>query len=75
MFPVHLKHPWKILTYCTYRTTLRKLAEPSDVAKQIVVLSSGVVSGHVSGQVVMIDGGMEGMVMNSREEVEKSLAT
>lgn len=51
------------------------MAEPSDVAKQIVVLSSGVVSGHVSGQVVMIDGGMEGMVMNSREEVEKSLAT
>lgn len=38
-------------------TPLNKMAVPSDVAKQIVVLSSAVVSGHVTGQVVMIAGG------------------
>lgn len=48
---------------------LKRIAEPSDVSKQIVVLSSGVVSGHISGQTVMIDGGMEGMLQNSREDV------
>jgi hypothetical protein len=33
---------------------------PADIAAQIVVLSSPVLSGHISGQVVMIEGGMEG---------------
>lgn len=33
---------------------------PADIAGQIVVLSSPVLSGHISGQVVMIEGGMEG---------------
>jgi len=45
------------------RTPLRKLALPRDVATQIVLLSSGAVSGHVTGQVVMVEGGMEGRVL------------
>ena len=42
------------------RTPLRKIATPEDVASQVVILSSGKVSGHVTGQVLMIEGGMEG---------------
>ena len=42
---------------------LRKVAEPEDVARQIVVLASDELSGHVSGQVVTVAGGMEGRVL------------
>ncbi|KAF8064002.1 NAD(P)-binding protein [Lyophyllum atratum] len=41
-------------------TPLKKFALTSDIANQIVVLSSPRVSGHVSGQVIMVTGGMEG---------------
>jgi len=50
-------------------TPLKKVATSLDVANQIVVLSSSTVSGHVTGQVVMIDGGMEGTLLNKPEEV------
>jgi 3-oxoacyl-[acyl-carrier protein] reductase len=43
---------------------LRKVAQPEDVARQIVALSSEVVSGHVTGQVVTVAGGMEGRVVH-----------
>ncbi|KAI9434673.1 NAD-P-binding protein [Lactarius indigo] len=44
-------------------TPLRKVAEASDVANQIVLVSSAKVSGHVTGQVVMVEGGMEGRLL------------
>src|SRR5690348_7585195 len=43
---------------------LRKVAQPQDVANQVVVLASPVLSGHVTGQVVMVAGGMEGRVVH-----------
>jgi 3-oxoacyl-[acyl-carrier protein] reductase len=43
---------------------LRKVAEPEDVARQVVVLASDEVSGHVSGQVLVVAGGMEGRVVH-----------
>jgi 3-oxoacyl-[acyl-carrier protein] reductase len=43
---------------------LRKVAQPEDVAAQVVVLASDVLSGHVSGQVVLVAGGMEGRVVH-----------
>jgi 3-oxoacyl-[acyl-carrier protein] reductase len=43
---------------------LRKVAQPEDVARQIVVLLSDELSGHVSGQVVTVAGGMEGRVVH-----------
>jgi 3-oxoacyl-[acyl-carrier protein] reductase len=46
---------------------LRKVAQPEDVAQQVVVLASDVVSGHVTGQVVMVAGGMEGRVLHGDE--------
>ena len=44
---------------------LRKVAQPEDVAAQVVVLSSDALSGHVSGQVVTIAGGMEGRTIHA----------
>ncbi|MBM2824016.1 MAG: dependent epimerase/dehydratase family protein, partial [Thermoleophilia bacterium] len=44
---------------------LRKVAQPEDVAAQIVVLASDTLSGHISGQVVVVAGGMEGRTVHS----------
>jgi 3-oxoacyl-[acyl-carrier protein] reductase len=42
---------------------LEKVAEPEDVAAQVVVLASDELSGHVTGQIVAVAGGMEGRVL------------
>ena len=42
---------------------LKKLATPEDVARAIVVLSSDEVSGHITGQVIQVAGGMEGRLV------------
>ena len=43
---------------------LRKVAQPEDVAAQVVALASDRISGHVTGQVVVVAGGMEGRVLH-----------
>jgi 3-oxoacyl-[acyl-carrier protein] reductase len=43
---------------------LRKVAQQGDVAAQVVALASPLISGHVSGQVVTVAGGMEGRVVH-----------
>jgi 3-oxoacyl-[acyl-carrier protein] reductase len=43
---------------------LRKVAQPEDVAAQVVALASDTISGHVSGQVVVVAGGMEGRTVH-----------
>jgi 3-oxoacyl-[acyl-carrier protein] reductase len=48
----------------TQTMALRKIAEPEDVARQVVVLASDELSGHVTGQVVVVAGGMEGRVLH-----------
>ena len=44
---------------------LRKVATPEDVAAQVVVLASDTLSGHVTGQVVVVAGGMEGRLIHA----------
>ena len=48
----------------TKTMALRKVATPEDVARQVVVLTSDELSGHVSGQVVVVAGGMEGRTLH-----------
>jgi 3-oxoacyl-[acyl-carrier protein] reductase len=43
---------------------LRKVAQPEDVARQIVVLASDELSGHVTGEIVTVAGGMEGRTVH-----------
>jgi len=43
---------------------LRKVAQPEDVARQVVALASDELSGHVTGQIVTVAGGMEGRVVH-----------
>lgn len=49
----------------TATMALKKLATPEDVAKVCVSLSSDVISGHVTGQVIEVAGGMEGRLIYS----------
>jgi len=49
----------------TATMALKKLATPDDVANIIVSLSSDKISGHVTGQVIEVAGGMEGRLIYS----------
>jgi 3-oxoacyl-[acyl-carrier protein] reductase len=42
---------------------LEKVAQPEDVASQVVVLASDALSGHVTGQIITVAGGMEGRLL------------
>lgn len=50
----------KFIARALASTPLRKVALTQDVARQVAVLSSTALSGHVTGVNVMVDGGMEG---------------
>ena len=51
------------LAHITRTMALPKVATAEDVAAQVVALASPAVSGHVTGQVVTVAGGMEGRIL------------
>ncbi|MGH3032898.1 MAG: SDR family NAD(P)-dependent oxidoreductase [Gaiellaceae bacterium] len=53
-----------VLERATRTMALRKAAQPEDVARQVVILASDELSGHVTGQVAVVAGGMEGRVLH-----------
>jgi len=53
------------LARVTRTMALKKVAQPDDVARQVVVLASDELSGHVTGQIVTVAGGMEGRVVET----------
>jgi 3-oxoacyl-[acyl-carrier protein] reductase len=53
-----------VLERVTRTMALRKVAVPEDVARQVVVLASDELSGHVTGEVVTVAGGMEGRTIH-----------
>ena len=53
----------EVLDRVTATMPLKKIAQPEDVARQVVVLASDELSGHVTGQVVTVAGGMEGRLL------------
>lgn len=56
--------------HLSIRTPLRKVATPEDIANQILVVASPVLSGHVTGQNIMVEGGMEGRLLNKKEDID-----
>jgi 3-oxoacyl-[acyl-carrier protein] reductase len=47
----------------TATMALKKIARPEDIAPQVVALASDTLSGHLTGQVVVVAGGMEGRIV------------
>jgi 3-oxoacyl-[acyl-carrier protein] reductase len=50
----------------TRTMALRKVAQPEDVARAVVYLTSDELSGHVTGHVLTVAGGMEGRTLHPR---------
>ncbi|KAF2491071.1 polysaccharide deacetylase family protein-like protein [Lophium mytilinum] len=48
---------------------LRKIAKPTDVARTVAFLASHRAAGHISGQCISVDGGMEGRMVWSESEI------
>lgn len=51
-------------------TSLRKIALAEDIANQIMAISSPIISGHVTGQHIVVAGGMEGRILFQKEEID-----
>ena len=54
----------EVVDRVTATMALRKIAEPEDVAHQVVVLASDELSGHITGELVTVAGGMEGRTIH-----------
>lgn len=52
-------------TRATRTMSLKKLGRSEDVARVVVTLASDEISGHVTGEVITVAGGMEGRVIES----------
>jgi 3-oxoacyl-[acyl-carrier protein] reductase len=48
----------------TRTMALRKVATADDIARAVVVLASDELSGHITGEVVTVAGGMEGRTIH-----------
>jgi 3-oxoacyl-[acyl-carrier protein] reductase len=53
---------------------LRKVGRPQDVAMAILYLASSRLSGHLTGQVLTVAGGMEGRVLYQPGEIDPTQA-
>lgn len=53
---------------------LRKLGRPADVASAALFLASSEMSGHMSGQIITLAGGMEGRLLYEKNEIDLSRA-
>jgi 3-oxoacyl-[acyl-carrier protein] reductase len=58
----------------TATMALPKLARPEDVANAVIFLASDRLAGHLTGQTVIVAGGMEGRWLWRPEEVDTGLA-
>jgi 3-oxoacyl-[acyl-carrier protein] reductase len=64
----------KAITRVLQTVALRKVGRPSDVASMAVFLASNKLAGHISGQSIIVSGGMEGRVLYDPSEIDPSRA-
>ena len=58
----------------TATMALPKIARPEDMANAVVFLSSDAVAGHITGQTLVIAGGMEGRLLWQPTEIDPAIA-
>ena len=49
---------------------LRKVASSGDIANAVTFLASSKLAGHITGQTLFVDGGMEGRVLSEQENID-----
>ena len=49
---------------------MRKFASSSDIANAVTFLASNQLAGHITGQTLFVDGGMEGRVINEPDAID-----
>jgi 3-oxoacyl-[acyl-carrier protein] reductase len=54
----------EVVDRVTRTMALRKVASADDIARAVVVLASDELSGHISGELVTVAGGMEGRTLH-----------
>lgn len=64
-----LDDPNEMWTEAQATVPLRKIAKPEDVARAMAFLASHRAAGHISGECLSVDGGMEGRVVWKKDEV------
>jgi len=64
----------KAIRNVTATMALPKIARPDDIASAVVFLSSDALAGHITGQTLVIAGGMEGRMLWRPEELDVALA-
>jgi 3-oxoacyl-[acyl-carrier protein] reductase len=64
----------KMVRKVTATMALPKIARPEDIANSVVFLSSDTLAGHITGQTLVIAGGMEGRTLWQAEEIDPELA-
>jgi 3-oxoacyl-[acyl-carrier protein] reductase len=55
----------EVVDRVTRTMALRKVALADDIARAVVVLASDELSGHVTGELITVAGGMEGRTVHS----------
>ncbi|KAL8710534.1 MAG: hypothetical protein Q9220_004967 [cf. Caloplaca sp. 1 TL-2023] len=64
-----LDEPKELWAEAQATTALRKIAKPEDVARAMAFLASHRAAGHISGECLSVDGGMEGRLIWKENEV------
>jgi 3-oxoacyl-[acyl-carrier protein] reductase len=63
-----------VLKWILQTVPQKKIAQAEDIARMITILASEKASGHITGEILTISGGMEGRVLNTPEEIDASKA-
>ncbi|KIW32296.1 uncharacterized protein PV07_03852 [Cladophialophora immunda] len=64
-----LDDPREMWAECQATVALKKIAQPEDVARAMAFLASHRAAGHISGECISVDGGMEGRIIWREEQV------
>ncbi len=64
----------QVVRKVTATMALPKIARPEDIANAVVFLSSDQLAGHISGQTLVIAGGMEGRTLWQASEIDPTIA-